>query len=182
MMEMVRLLPVAVLLLSLLPSCALIQGAAPDIMSEAQLVSLFNTIDRNELAGAAVAKQKAVSQPVRDYADRLMREHAALLSERQQLAHGLDLPIDKPQLASKLDGLNDRLLADLATRSGMDFDRAYINAQITKHEQALALARNSANSFTADSPFSQHLLAGAADFQAHSAKARTIHQQLLRSR
>lgn len=162
---------------NLVTGCAFIQWVMPSTMSDANIVSLFDTMDKNEIAWAQLAKQKASSPLVRDYADRLMREHTALLIKKDILADRLHLRPNKPSLASSFERANRDRLEALRKTSGPDFDRTYIDQQITIHNEAIQIARDTAESVH-DSRLQQELVECHAELAAHAGKARSIRQQL----
>lgn len=168
---------VALVSASLITGCALVQQAVPGTMSDANIISLFNTIDQNEVEGAQLAQQKASSRLVRDYAERIVREHTALQAQRQTLAEQIQVQPETPRLASRLDAANHDMLLALSKTSGLDFDRAYIDNQITMHNETDRMAQESAP-FVDDSRLRQQLRESHPDFAAHAAKARSIRQQL----
>lgn len=171
----------AVLTVNGFTGCALLETAVPGAMSDSQVIGVLTTIDQGEMAGARLAQEKASFPAVREYAQRLLQEHAALQFRRQQAVAQLSIHTQKPALASKLEGANEKLLNDLSTKSGWDFDWAYINAQIAKHDAALSLARETANS-PRSSPVAEQVREAAPELEAHYARARSIRQQLLFAR
>ncbi len=145
-------------------------------MSDANVVSLFETIDANEIEGAQVARRQASSQIVRDYADRLAAEHAVLLDRKHVLADRIHVQPEKSSLTSSVDAANRDMLEALAKKSGPDFDFTYIDYQIAMHNEALDIVEYTA---VDDAQLEQQLLESRPDLLAHAAKARSIRQQLL---
>lgn len=166
---------VALVSTSLFTGCALTQRAIPSTMSDANIISLFNTIDANEIEGAQVARRQASSQLVRDYADRLIREHTALLTQKHMLADRSHIEPEKSPLTSSIEAANHDMLEALTKTSGLDFDRAYMDYQIVMHNEALDIAEDTAID---DSRLKQQLLESRPDLLAHGAKARSIRAQL----
>ncbi len=172
--------PAATILISisLMTGCALTQRAMPSTMSDADIVSLFNAIDESEIEGAQIARRQASSQLVREYADRLVSEHTALLRQKHVLADKIHMQPDKPALTLSIETANRDMLEALAKTSGLDFDRAYVDYQIAMHNEALDIVEDTA---IYDSRLKQQLQDSRLDFIAHAAKARSIRQQLLAS-
>lgn len=175
-MLILQLAAAALVSAGLISGCALTQRAMPSIMSDANVVSLFETIDANEIEGAEVARRQASSQIVRDYADRLASEHAALLDRKHALVDRIHVQPEKSSLASSIDAANRDMLEALAKKSGPDFDHAYIDYQIAMHNEALDIVEYTA---VDDAELKQQLLESRPDLVAHAAKARSIRQQLL---
>lgn len=162
----------------LIAGCALTQRAMPSTMSDAKVISVFQTIDANEIEGAQVARRQASTRIVRDFADRLASEHAALLNRKDLLVDRIHVQPKKSSLASSIDAVNRDRLEALARKSGPDFDRAYIDYQIAMHNEALDIVEYTA---ITDPELKQQLLESRPDLVAHAAKARSLRQQLLGS-
>jgi len=160
----------------LLTGCAAAQRAMPGTMSDANVVAVFNTIDRSEIEAAQLAKQKASSPTVRDFAERMMDEHRAMLDKRRDLAGRLNIQPEKPQLASALNDTHQESMEELRKKSGADFDRAYLDYQVKMHEQAAKLAEETGES-TDHSRLKQHLMEARSDIRSHLASAQDIQRQ-----
>jgi hypothetical protein len=74
-------------------SCAMVERDLPRTMSDANIVSVINTIDQGELDTAYLALFKA-SAPVRQYAAHLVHEHTAKLDKNRTLVHSMNLVPD----------------------------------------------------------------------------------------
>lgn len=175
-MLLLQLAAAAFVSAGLISGCALTQRAMPSTMSDAKVVSLFQTIDANQIEGAQVARRQASSKIVRDYANRLASEHAALLIRKDVLVDRIHVQPEKSSLASSVDPANHDMLNALAKKSGPDFDRAYIGYQIAMHNEALDIVEYTAID---DPQLKQQLLESRPDLVAHAAKARSIRRQLL---
>jgi putative membrane protein len=168
---------IALLSTILLTGCAATQRAAPSTMSDANIVSVFNTIDQSEIEAAELARQKAASPVVREYAARIVQDHTVMMDKKQGLANRLNMRPEKPQLASTLESKNQEEMSRLRQKSGADFDRSYIDYQIMMHEQAIKLAQDSASSVN-ESRIKQQLTDSRPDLQSHLTEAQSIRQQL----
>jgi putative membrane protein len=174
-MRILTLASAALILAGSASGCALLQRAIPSTMSDQNVVSLFDTIDANEIEGAHLARRQASSQVVRDYAERLASEHAALLTRKQVLANRLHMQPKKSSLASSIEAANRDRLKALAKTSGPDFDRAYIDYQIAMHHRTLDIVEDTAID---DAQLKDDLRDARLDLIAHAAKARSIREQL----
>lgn len=172
-----NLAAITVISASLVTACAFTQRVMPGTMSHANILSLFSTIDKNEIEGAQLARQKASSPLIRNYAERLVREHTASLAKKATLAEEMHLQLKNPSLASELERAYRDTLEALRNTSGPDFDRAYLDHQMRMHNQATNMAQTTAESVD-DARLRQQLFELHSDFAAHAGKARSIHQQL----
>jgi putative membrane protein len=94
-----------------------------------------------EVATAQLAQQRSASPQVRKFADRMIADHTQANTDLQQIVEQEDItlptqPAGKDAAAeAKLRGLN-----------GAAFDRAYLQASVSDHQQAIALFSREASS------------------------------------
>jgi putative membrane protein len=177
-MRAVNVVFAALCLGGLLSGCAAAQRAMPGTLSTANIVSVLDTIDVSEIEAAQLAKQKASSPAVRDYAARLVSEHTETMQKNLQLAHRLRVQPEKPQLASSLESTHRNTMEELGKKSGQDFDRAYLDYQVTMHEQAVKLVEDTAKSVD-DTRLKQHLIRTRPDLMSHLSEAKQLQRQLV---
>jgi len=167
------ILPVAVIL----SGCSMAQRAMPGAtMSDANVLSVLNTIDRSEVEAARLAQQKA-SPEVRAFATRMIDEHQAKTQETRELGQRMDVSPDKPALAKTLEKTHRETMEELQGKSGRDFDQAYIEYQITMHEQAVDLVQETADEVK-NSRLQQHLRRTRPDLERHLSAARALERQV----
>jgi putative membrane protein len=162
----------------LLVGCAATQRAMPSTMSNANVLSLFNTIDNSQIEAAQLAQLKASAPAVRDHADRIMDEHQAMLDKRRELASRMDLRPETPQLATSLKETHQEAMEELQKQSGENFDRAYLEYQIKMHEQAIEMAKETGESVD-DPRLKRHLMEAQPDLQNHLAVAKNVQRQVV---
>ena len=161
----------------LLSGCSLVQRAMPgSTMPNAEILGLLNTINRSEIEAGKLAKQTASTQEVRSFASRMVSEHQMMMQNINQLAQRLSVQPQKPALASTLENTHQETMEELRTKSGSDFDKAYIAYQVQMHEQAVDLVNDAADSV--DSPnLKLHLREARPDLQNHLAAAQSIDRE-----
>lgn len=161
----------------LLSGCSLVQRAMPgSTMSNAEILGLLNTINRSEIEAGKLAKQAASRQEVRSFASRMVSEHQMMMQNINQLAQRLSVQPQKPALASTLENTHQETMEELRTKSGSDFDKAYMAYQVKMHEQAVDLVNDAADSV--DSPnLKLHLREARPDLQNHLAAAQSIDRE-----
>lgn len=157
--------------------CSLVQRAMPgSTMSNAEILGVLNAINRGEIDAGELATQKAFSQEVRSFASRMVREHQAMAQKTNQLAQRLDMQPQKPALASTMGDTHQDTMEELRTKSGSDFDNAYIAYQVEMHRQAIDLVNDVADAV--DSPnLKMHLHEAKPELQNHLAAARSVETQ-----
>jgi putative membrane protein len=149
----------------------------PLTMSHGNVVAVLNTIDETEAEAGELGKQKGTSPNVRSFASRLVHEHRTSIVDRQHLAEKIDVQPKKPALASALEGMQEESKRLLEKKSGRDFDEAYIQQQISIHQQMVGLIQDTEDSMD-DPALRQHLRYIRPDLLSHLSAARAVDRQL----
>jgi len=111
----------------------LAQARAEDVKSSDQAF-----MEQAQLIGAAevklgkLAQEHARRDAVRDFADRMIRDHTRMGNELKELANKKGI-----KLSDKLDQKHMDLVDTLSKLNADKFDRAYINDMVSGHEKAL---------------------------------------------
>lgn len=88
-----------------------------------------------EIKSSELAKQRARSASVKSFAKKMVRDHQEANKKLVAVAHQAGSDVPNGQLQQK----HADIVADLKKRSGVEFDRAYMNAQVTAHEETIGL-------------------------------------------
>jgi len=109
-------------------------------LTDANIVALLDAANRADSAGGAVASRKATAADVKAYARMMMTEHHALRLEGQQLAKKLGVTPKPPERDPLAPYVASEMKALQTTPKGPDFDRTYIDNEVTIHQAVLDLA------------------------------------------
>ena len=104
------------------------------VLTQGQAVAMVEAVDKHEIAAAEQAKGKKVTLDVANYADMLHREHSKNLEAGQKLG----VSESSPEIAA----MEEKGRADLAGldgKSGRDYEKAYVDAMVKGHQEALSL-------------------------------------------
>jgi putative membrane protein len=95
-----------------------------------------------EIQAAQLAQQRATSPQAKSFANKMVADHTEANDELQQIAQqeNIDLTAAQPSPQDSAD------LQRLSGLNGPAFDRAYAQAQLSDHQQAVALFRQEADS------------------------------------
>jgi len=119
---------------AIVSSYSVAQSAPPNDAQIAAIVVAANTVDIN---GGKLAKTKATDKEVKAFAQRMVTDHTGVNKEATALVGKLHV---KPQESDTSKSLKDegaKTLAHLKTLKGAAFDKAYIDNEVTYHEQVL---------------------------------------------
>lgn len=106
-------------------------------MSDENIASAVGVINGAEIQMAQLAEQRGQSQDVKRYARDMIREHTAMQRAADSLAIAQNMT---PQSGGLAEELQRQATADqqrLEQLRGVEFDSAYMNAQVVAHQQAL---------------------------------------------
>jgi putative membrane protein len=112
--------------------------------SDANIVALLDEANAADSSAGSIAATKGTAAAVRDFARRMERDHHQLRAQGAALAKKLNVtpaaPSDdpvQPMASSETNTLN-------STAKGKDFDKAYIDAEVSAHKAVLDLATKAA--------------------------------------
>ena len=94
-----------------------------------------------EVTTAQLAQQHSASAQVRKFADRMIADHTQANSELQQIVEQEDITLPTQPV-----GKDAAAEARLRSLNGAAFDRAYLQAAVSDHQQAIALFSREASS------------------------------------
>lgn len=106
-------------------------------VNDAQIASIVVTANQVDIDAGKLATSRSTSQEVKAFAQLMVTDHAGVNKAATDLAAKLNVtPEDNPTSQGlKEDG--DKNLAHLKTLKGAAFDKAYINREVTYHQQVI---------------------------------------------
>lgn len=106
-------------------------------MTDGEALTTLNTINKHEVKLGQIADQKNASDRVTEYAKLMHREHDINLKQTTALEKQLKIsPADTPAVVG-LREKGEEETKQLKKLEGVDFDKAYINAMVQGHDEAL---------------------------------------------
>ena len=135
-----RTLIAAVAAVALLGSAAFAQKTAQtkapaEAMTFAKKVAAANTF---EIQSSELAQQRAQSADVKSFAQQMISDHTKAGKEFKSAVQEANI---SPPPAEQPDAKQKAILAKLQKAQGAAFDKAYINAQLNAHKEAVSLFR-----------------------------------------
>lgn len=108
--------------------------AAPSDAEIAHIVVTANTID---IEAGQLAKDKGSDAEVKAFGDRMITDHTGVNKLASDLAQKLNVtPADNATSQSLQTSANEAMQS-LQTKTGADFDRAYVDREVAFHQQVL---------------------------------------------
>jgi putative membrane protein len=109
-------------------------------LSDANIVALLDEANQADSAAGAVAARKGTSADVKQFAKLMMSEHHALRAAGEKLAKKLGVT-PQPPAEDPVKAMAEAEMAALQSApKGAEFDRVYIEQEVTAHKAVLDLA------------------------------------------
>jgi putative membrane protein len=156
-------------------SAQVVTTAGGEVASPAQknLIDRLITGDSIEVATATLAAGKTQNAAVKAYATMIATDHSAHIANLQKIAAKKDVgreanPADSSsaQLASEFASLQ-------AMPAGPEFDKAFLQAEVSRHQAAIA-ALDAGKAAATDEDLKKDIVATSAALQSHAAKANEV--------
>ena len=152
-------------------------ATTPVVMDASGVLSQLAAANKIEIQQAQAAAKKATIPTVREYAQRLLKDHKANAQKLQQVAKqaGVTLADTGAQTATESQSAT---MGELEGKSGKEFDQAFIAAQISAHEQNIDKIRNQLIPSTDQPAVRDYLQQTASAMEGHLASAKQLQQDL----
>jgi len=109
-------------------------------LTDANIVAILDFANESDSTFGAMAVKKAKSADVKKFARLMEGEHHALRAQGQQLAKKLNVT-PQPPANFDMPDKQKAAMADLESKSGADFDKAYIDHEVQYHILVLDTAK-----------------------------------------
>jgi putative membrane protein len=109
-------------------------------LTDANIVALLDGANKADSAGGALAAKKATDAEVKAFARLMMSEHHALRAAGQALAKQLGVEPKAPERDPLAPYVANEMKTLQSTAKGAEFDRVYIDNEVSVHQAVLDLA------------------------------------------
>lgn len=146
-------------------------------LSDANIVYILDNANMLDSSAGSIAAKKGTSSDVREYGQMMMRDHHSLRQQGQDLAKKLGVTPEAPA-SDDSKAQADRTMTLLnGAAKGKDFDKAYIDNEVTYHKAVLETATAAMNA--AQNAELKNLIQKAAPaVQAHLDRAQAIQSKM----
>lgn len=121
-------------LLSLSAGAVWAQSAGP---TDPQIAAIVVTANQVDIDAGKLAKSKAHSKDVRDFAERMITDHGGVNKSATELVQKLHVTPEPNPTSASLQKGGDENLAALKKLQGHAFDKAYVDHEVAYHEAVL---------------------------------------------
>lgn len=146
-------------------------------LTDANIVYILDHANELDSTGGAIAATKGTSADVRTFGKEMMRDHHKLRADGQALAKKLGVTPEAPANDDSKAQMDKTMSLYNGATKGKDFDKAYIDNEVTYHKAVLETATNAAAA--AQNPELKNFIQKAAPaIQAHLDNAQSIQSKL----
>ena len=107
--------------------------------TDAQIAMIAVTADSVDIDLAKLAKQKTSNKAVREFAQTMVRDHTAVNTKATALVKKLGVTPEESDTSRSVRSDGDKKMAELKTLTGAEFDKAYIDNEVSYHEAVLGV-------------------------------------------
>lgn len=147
-------------------------------LSDADIAGVIHEVNTGEIAAAKLAETKASSSDVKAFARDMVRDHSSLDKQDTKIATGTTSTASSAGARDSVVNANKTTSSQLESAgTGAAFDRAYMDAQVAGHQNALAFLQR-AQSQAQGSELKEIVTKAIPDVEKHLARARTIQSKV----
>jgi len=107
-------------------------------LNDQQIAKVTDSVHTAEIEQARLAQKKTTNEQVRQFASMMIEQH----TQARQQQSALNLSAADSPLSEQLTTQSQATLDALQSKQGSEFDQAYLQSQITAHQQVLEAIRN----------------------------------------
>lgn len=145
---------------------------------DGEVIAWIAAIDSFEIAAAEVASKKTVETPVKDYANTLYTQHTQNLKEVAAISNQIqEAPVETKGLTKFVEG-GRKELSKLDPLNDKTFQKAYIDAMVAGHTQALQKVDNDLMKIVTNPELKKHVEATRAMIYHHLVEGKEIKAKL----
>jgi putative membrane protein len=133
---LMRALLVAVLALGTAAAVGPQSTPAPHPLNDPTIVAIFDAANTYDIETGQLALEKSKNASVRQLAEQFVNDHSAVRQQGRDLAQKLSVTPTPPRELALTDQ-HKQAMAELKTKSGKEFDRAYAAHEVTFHQAVL---------------------------------------------
>ena len=105
--------------------------------SDAQIAAIVVTANQVDIDAGELAKAKAQSPEVREFAQQMITDHTGVNKQAEALVTKLKVTPEPNDTSKSLKQGGDANVAGLKTLAGAAFDRAYVDHEVAYHQQVI---------------------------------------------
>ena len=149
--------------------------SAPNDAQIAMIAVVANTVD---VDAGKLAAEKTGNKEVKAFAETMVRDHTAVNAKATALAKKLGVTPEESATSKSLKSDGDKMLAKLKGMSGADFDKAYVDNEVSYHEAVIGVVTNTLIPNTKNAELKSLLESAGPVFTSHLDHAKHLQKSL----
>jgi putative membrane protein len=164
--------------MSAAPAGSTAAAPAAPTLNDAQIAHIAVTADAIDSTAGVLAKKKATSKAVKDFAQTMVNDHGAVNKQAVALATKLKVTPEANDVSKQLQSGAEQNIANLNGKSGAAFDSAYIDHEVAYHQAVLDALDQTLIPQAQNAELKDLLVKVRPSFAAHLARAKQIQGEL----
>ena len=112
-------------------------GVYAQAPNDAQIAAIVVTANQVDIDAGELAKSRSNSKEVKEFAQRMITDHSGVNKAATELVTRLKVKPQENPTSSSLKKSGDDTLSKLKGLKGAEFDKAYVNNEVTYHQAVL---------------------------------------------
>jgi len=153
-------------------------NGAASAPTDAQIAMIVVVADTVDVDYGKLAVKKTSNQAVKEFAETMIRDHTAVNDKAIALAKKLGVTPEESDTSKSLKSNGKKELAKLKTLTGTEFDKAYVDNEVSYHEAVIGLLDKTLIPNTKNAELKSLLESGRPIFVAHLEHAKKLRASL----
>jgi putative membrane protein len=117
-------------------------GSSESAPNDPQIAMIAVVADTVDIDAGKLAAKKSTNKDVKAFAETMVRDHTAVNAKATALAKKLGVTPEESATSKSLKENGDKTLAKLKGMSGAEFDKAYVDNEVSYHEAVIGVVTN----------------------------------------
>lgn len=153
-------------------------SSAAAVLNDAQIAMIAVVADSVDIEAGKMAARKSDSKAVKEFAETMVRDHTAVNAKATALAKKLGVTPEESDTSKSLKSGGDAEMAKLKAMKGAEFDKAYVDNEVTYHETVIGVLDKTLIPNTKNTELKALLESARPIFTAHLAHAKELQKSL----
>ena len=152
--------------------------ASASVPTDAQIAMIVVVADTVDVDYGKLAVKRTINQAVKEFAETMIRDHTAVNDKAIALAKKLGVTPEESDTSKRLKSNGEKELAKLKALTGAEFDKAYVDNEVSYHEAVIGLLDKTLIPNTSNAELKSLLESGRPIFVAHLEHAKKLRASL----
>ena len=152
--------------------------ASASVPTDAQIAMIVVVADTFDVDYGKLAVKRTINQAVKEFAETMIRDHTAVNDKAIALAKKLGVTPEESDTSKSLKSNGKKELAKLKALTGAEFDKAYVDNEVSYHEAVIGLLDKTLIPNTSNAELKSLLESGRPIFAAHLEHAKKLRASL----